>query len=273
MIRTEIFKIFKEWETIMILKPNEIAQATIETGVAKAKKPLLTTMLLGISAGIFITLGGVASEVMYAKVADVGMGKFLGGSVFVIALMFTILAGGELYTGNNLMTLGLFEKRYSFGKVMANWGAVFLGNFIGACGLAFLAYQSGMFGLAGDINHIGEKAVAIAEAKVHIPFVQALVRGILCNLLVAGAVWMQTSAKDVAGKVLTMYFPIVAFVVSGYEHVVANMFYIPMGIFLGGNVTWAEMLINNFIPVAIGNAIGGGLIIPVLYYLIYVKKH
>ncbi len=254
----------------MLLKPNEIAEVTIATGESKANKAPFITMLLGIAAGIFIGLGGVASYVMYAKTADPGLGKFLGGSVFVIAIMFVIFAGGELFTGNNLMTMGWIKKKYGMDKIAINWAAVLLGNFIGCVVLAFLAAQSGLLGTAGDLNHIGEKAVAIAEAKNNIPFVQALVRGILCNLLVAGAVWMQTASKDAVGKIFLMYFPIVAFVVSGYEHVVANMFYMPMGIFLGADVAWTSMLVKNIVPVTIGNAIGGGLILPVLYYMIYV---
>lgn len=256
----------------MMLKPQEIAEITIATGEVKANKAPFITMLLGIAAGIFIGLGGVASYVMYALSADPGLGKFLGGSVFVIAIMFVVFAGGELYTGNNLMTMGWFKKKYGLSKIAINWTAVLIGNFLGCLLIAWFSAESGLLGHIGDLNHIGEKAIAIAEAKVVIPFGEALIRGILCNLLVAGAIWMQTASKDVTGKIFLMYFPIVAFVVSGYEHVVANMFYIPMGILLGANATWGDMLVNNFIPVAIGNAIAGGLILPGLYYAIYVAN-
>ncbi|MGB3367671.1 MAG: formate/nitrite transporter family protein [Acidaminobacteraceae bacterium] len=254
----------------MMLKPNEIAEATIASGEAKAKQAPLITMLLGIAAGIFIGLGGVASYVMYATTADPGLGKFLGGTVFTIAIIFVIIAGGELYTGNNLMTMGWAKKKYGIDKVAINWTAVLIGNFIGSVFIAFLAAQSGLLGSIGAVNHVGEKAIIIAEAKVQLPFMQALIRGILCNMLVAGAIWMQTAAKDATGKIFLLFFPIVAFVISGYEHVVANMFYIPMGILLGADVSWSSMLVNNLVPVAIGNAIGGGLILPALYYMIYV---
>jgi len=254
----------------MILKPNEITESVIHLGEVKANRAPFITMLLGIAAGIFIGLGGFATYVMYTKTIDPGFGKFLAGTVFVIAVMFVIFAGGELFTGNNLMTIGWAKKKYGFGKVAINWTAVLIGNFIGCVFIAFLAAQSGLLGSIGSLNEIGEKAIAIAESKNNIPFMQAVVRGVLCNLLVAGAIWMQTSSKDVVGKIFLLYFPIVAFVVSGYEHVVANMFYIPMGILIGADVTWGSMFANNLLPVAIGNTIGGGLILPALYYMIYV---
>lgn len=256
----------------MLLKPAEIAKAIVATGESNVKQSPMQTTLLGVAAGIFIGLGGVASLIMYTTVADAGLGKFLGSTLFVIAIMFTVLSGGALFTGNHLMTLGLIEKKYKITAVLKNWGLVFLGNFIGAAAIALLTYYSGILGNASEINAIGEKAVSIATAKLHIPFFEALIRGILCNLLVAGAVWMQTASDDVTGKIFAMYFPIVAFVVSGYEHVVANMFYIPMGLLLARDLSCVDMLVNNFIPVAIGNTIGGGVIIPVIYYLIYVKK-
>ncbi len=258
----------------MYLTPKEISEAQAKTSTTKAFKSFDRTFLLGILGGIFISLGALGSIVMYAYVNDVGIGKFLGGAVFSIALLFVVISGGEFFTGNNLITLGLFNKQFGIGKIAKNWIAVFIGNFIGALGMVAIIYGTGLLqhGSENVLSKTGEVSVHLAEMKTRLTFIEALTRGILCNLLVAGAVWMQTAATEVSGKVWTIFFPIVAFIVSGFEHVVANMFYIPTGMAVGASVSTGSFLIDNILPVALGNIISGGLMIPGLYYLVYLRK-
>ncbi len=256
----------------MFLTTKEVAISQEEASKNKAFNSPSNTFILGVLGGIFISLGAFGSIIMYTFVADIGLGKFLAGTVFSVALMFVVLSGGEFFTGNNLITVGALTKQFSWWRVGVNWTFVFIGNFAGALAMVLIVYGTGLLGLNGDPTLSGETSVALATEKMNLTFLEAITRGILCNLLVAGAVWMQTSAKDVAGKVLTIFFPIVTFIISGFEHVVANMFYIPMGMILGANISIPSLLIDNILPVAIGNAISGGLIIPGLYYLVYLKK-
>ncbi len=251
--------------------PMEISELIIKQGEKKANKKAYKTFLLGFSGGLFISLAAIASIVMYAKASDHALGKFLAGSVFSVALMFVVLAGGEFFTGNNLITLGYLEKKYKMNLVLKNFFFVFLGNLVGCLTMVLINYYGGGFGYSAEATDLSHKIVKIAEAKANLTFLEAFMRGIMCNMLVAGAVWMQASSKEVSGKVLTMFFPIVAFIVSGFEHVVANMFYIPMGMALGANVGISE-LIMNLIPVCLGNVVAGSIIIPVMYYYIYRKK-
>ncbi len=255
----------------MVNSPKEISEIIIAQGESKANKKAYKTFLLGFSGGLFISLAAIASIVMYAYANDHALGKFLGGSVFSVALMFVVLAGGEFFTGNHLISLGYMEKKYKLNLVLKNFGVIFLGNLVGCLTMVAINYYGGAFGYESEATKLSHKIVAIAEAKVHLTFLEAMMRGIMCNMLVAGAVWMQASSKDVSGKVLTMFFPIVGFVVSGFEHVVANMFYIPMGMALGADVS-VVALTGNLIPVAIGNIISGSFIIPVMYYFIYRKN-
>ncbi|PID27007.1 MAG: FdhC protein [Candidatus Cloacimonadota bacterium] len=255
----------------MVNSPKEISEIIIDQGIGKANKKFYKTFLLGFSGGLFISLASIGSIVMYAYAGDHSLGKFLAGSVFSLALMFVVLAGGEFFTGNNLMTLGFLEKKYRISLVAKNLIAVFLGNFAGCLLMVGINYYGGAFGYEAEATKLSHKIVVIAEAKAHLTFIEALMRGIMCNMLVAGAIWMQASSKDVAGKVLTIFFPIVGFIVSGFEHVVANMFYIPMGMALGADVSVLS-LFGNIIPVAFGNMIAGSFIIPVMYYFIYRKQ-
>ncbi len=259
----------------MTNSPKEISELVIQQGIKKANKKSYKTFLLGLMGGLFISLGAIGSIAMYAYCSDKGLGKFLAGTVFSVALMFVVLAGGEFFTGNNLITLGYFEKKYDLKKVLNNFLWVFLGNFVGCITMVFIAFWAGSFGKitggAGGHHSMADIITHVAEVKAGYTFLQAFMLSILCNLLVAGAVWMQNSSKEVAGKVLTMYFPILAFIVGGFEHVVANMFYIPMGMILGANVTVTQFL-ANLLPVGLGNVVAGSLILPVAYYFIYRKN-
>jgi len=254
----------------LILPPAEIASAWIETGEKKANLPIYKMLLLGIFAGIFIGFGSHSNIVVVQTLGsnvDEGLAKLLGAAVFPAGLMLVIMAGAELFTGNNLLTLALFEGRITFKKMLTNWTVVYLANFLGSVLLAFLLSVSGLYGSEA----MAAKAIAIATGKVSMSFTQAGARGIVCNMLVVLACWMQAGARDMIGKIFAIWFPIMSFVLSGYEHSVANMFFIPLGMFLGGQITWAQCWLNNLIPVTLGNLIGGAIIVPGVYYYCYRK--
>jgi formate/nitrite transporter len=253
------------------LNPVEISECMVGSGKKKAALSITKMLLLGMFAGMFIGLGAYGCTIMNAGVAAGGLNptiaRLLGAGIFPIGLMLVVLCGSELFTGNCLMTITLFKKEITLSAMLKNWVFVFIGNFIGSILLALLLSQSGLYGEA-----MVAKAMGIAEAKVAIPLGSLIIRAIFCNILVVLAVWMQTGAKDIIGKIWAMWFPIMLFVFAGFEHSIANMFFIPMGIFVGADVTWVQLFINNLIPVTIGNIIGGAIIIPGVYYYTYLKK-
>ncbi|MBU1888097.1 MAG: formate/nitrite transporter family protein, partial [Candidatus Omnitrophica bacterium] len=167
---------------------------------------------------------------------DAGFARFLAGSVFSVGLMLVLILGSELFTGNILMTIGLIYKQYSFTKVLRNWLVVYLGNLLGAMIIAWLVLKSGLLGGAGNLSPIGAIAAKISESKMQLSFTEALCRGILCNMLVCLAVIMSIAARTVEGKILGIYFPIMAFVASGYEHSVANMYFLPVALMAKGEM-------------------------------------
>lgn len=253
-----------------ILTPKEIAETTVKVGHDKATKSSLSLLLLGILAGAFIAFGGVGLTTMGALVGDKGLAKLLGAAVFPIGLMFVIMAGAELFTGNNLMVLGVMTGKYSVKAMFKNWIIVYIGNLIGSVVVALLVARSSLY-----IGEIADKAIAIATKKTtiitNLGLGAVLSRAILCNIVVVLAVWLATGAKDMIGKMLACWFPIMLFVLSGYEHSVANMFFIYVGKYVGANITQSQIWINNLIPVTIGNLIGGAVIVPIFYYLIFLK--
>jgi formate/nitrite transporter len=250
--------------------PAEICENMVAGCNNKAKLPLGKMIVLGILAGLFIGFGAYGYTVI---VAGAGQGfeatfaKYLGAGVFPVGLMLVVLCGAELFTGNNLMTLSLVKREITIGALLRNWTVVWVTNLIGALVLAWLMSKSGLYGEA-----MTAKAVAIAEAKCAIPLMPVIIRAIFCNVLVCLAVWMQGSAKDSIGKIFAIWFPIMLFVLSGFEHSVANMYFIPMGIFCGANVTWTQAFVNNILPVTLGNIIGGGIVVPIAYFYTYAKK-
>ncbi|SHI40328.1 formate/nitrite transporter family protein [Lutispora thermophila] len=251
-----------------LLTPKEIAQATIDAGVAKTKLSIMQMAILGIFAGMFIGFGATGAITIgqtYANI-DVGLSKFLFAAVFPVGLMLVVICGAELFTGNNLMILGCLNGNYKLKDVLKNWAVVYIANFVGSVLLAFLVAKSSV--MAGAA---AEKAIGIANAKVAIPFGAAIIRGILCNILVVLAVWMATGSRDIISKIFACWFPIMLFVLIGFEHSIANMYFIPLGKFLGAPVTWGQIWVNNLIPVTIGNIIGGAVIVPFAYYTVYVK--
>lgn len=251
-----------------LLTPKEIAQATIDAGVAKTKLSIMQMIILGIFAGVFIGFGGQGAITIgqtYANI-DVGMSKFIFAAAFPVGLMLVVICGAELFTGNNLMILGCLNGNYKLKDVLRNWIVVYIANFVGSVILALLVANSGLMTGAA-----AEKAIGIANAKVAIPFGAAVIRGILCNMLVVLAVWMATGGRDIISKIFACWFPIMLFVLIGFEHSVANMYFAPLGMYLGAPITWGQIWLNNLIPVTIGNIIGGAIIVPFAYYNVYVK--
>jgi formate/nitrite transporter len=247
----------------LFLSPLEMSKAISNIGESKAKETVFELFIFGVLAGIYIAFGAaVATAVLSGGTLDSGLARFFAGSVFSLGLILVLILGSELFTGNILMSIGLIYQKYSFNRVLRNWLIVYFGNFFGALLIAWFVFKSGIFVQAGTLTAIGSTAIKIAEAKLQLTFCEALFRGILCNMLVCLAVIMCISSKTIGGKILGIYFPIMAFVASGYEHSVANMYFLPAGMmakaeFLSGFLT----ILHNLIPVTIGNIIGGLLIV------------
>lgn len=275
------------------LKPSEIAETTIQTAMKKSSMSIINMILLGILAGAFIAFASEGSNMaafnLFAKPETYGMGKALAGAIFGTGLMLVVIAGGELFTGNTLILVGVLDKKVKFTAMLKNWFFVYLGNFIGSVFIAYLMNKSGLF--TSGANMLGAMTIKIASYKVGFSFAQAFILGIMCNWLVCLAVWMAYGAKDITGKVLAIFFPIWLFVTSGFEHSVANMYYIPAGIIAKQNsafataaaglgvaaeklehLTWSNFVVYNLIPVTLGNIVGGGIFVAIIYWFVYIKN-
>lgn len=253
----------------------------------KTRESILRLTILGFFAGVYIGFGAQLAIMVthdLAAFVGVGMSKLIGGAVFSVGLMFVVVAGAELFTGNNLIFLSVLDRQVTVRKLLRNWTIVYFANLVGSLLLVLLMYYSDLWKTDGGL--VGTKALSIANAKVNLTFLQAFVRGILCNWLVCLAVWMAVSARTVVGKVFAVFFPITAFVASGFEHSVANMFFIPLGLALKGQtaiVTAAGLtdklahlnvggMVMNLIPVTLGNIVGGAFFVATLYWVVYVRK-
>lgn len=251
--------------------PDKIVEITMKNGIKKVNYPLITTLILGFQAGAFIALGFLLYIRVTAPLSDnfSGLSSLLGASVFPIGLILTLIAGGELLTGNMMVVpLAKFANKIKPKQVLQNWLLITVSNFMGAI---FIAY---FFGHIIGLTEIGpylESTVHIAEHKLDDTFIQAFLSGIGCNWLVSAAVWMSYGSDDLMGKIVGIWFPTMAFVAIGFQHVVANMFVIPAAIF-AGYFTWSEYLLN-FIPVFLGNATGGVIFIGMAYWYAYKKKN
>jgi len=256
--------------------PKEIAERVEAVGVAKARLPLLSMIMLGILAGAFIGLGALYFTLV---TADAGLGfaasRVLGGAAFSLGLILVVVAGAELFTGNNLLAMAWADGKLSTAEVIRNWIVVCLANFAGAAGLALLVSQSGH----PEMNNsaVALQYVKIAAAKCALSFWSAFFSGVLCNILVCLALWMALAGRSVVDKVLAIVFPVSAFVAAGFEHSVANMYFILMGLLLKGHVaaapnmdaiTWAGFL-GNLAPVILGNLVGGSVFVALVYSVIY----
>jgi len=264
------------------LTSKEIAKAYDDISVNKAKNSLSNLIILGMLAGVFIAFAGFASQMISHTIDNPGLAKFANGAVFPVGLMLVVIAGAELFTGNNLMIIGVMDKRISFRELFRNWIIVYISNFIGAILFAFLISHSGLLDTSGGM--LGATVIKAAITKVSLSFSQGLIRGILCNIMVVLAVWMATAAKDIVGKIFACWFPIMLFVMSGFEHCIANMYFIPIGIIAKSNSTYITAgqievealtrlniggLVENLISVTLGNIIGGALVIGLAYWYVY----
>lgn len=253
--------------------PKEIAARVEEIGVTKARLPFLSMLMLSILAGAFIGLGALYFVIVKS---DPTLGfaarQILGGAVFSLGLILVVVAGAELFTGNNLLAMAWADGKISTLEVLRNWAIVCCGNFIGAAGLALLVYLS----RHAEMNNgaIAREYLAIAAAKAAMPFWTAFFKGVMCNVLVCMAVWMAFAGRSVVDKVVAIIFPISAFVAAGFEHSVANMYFFPLAMLLQGDgasagaITWAGFF-SNMLPVIMGNIIGGSVLVGLVYHIIY----
>jgi formate/nitrite transporter len=234
-------------------------------------------LVLSLLAGFYIAFGAeLATVVTSDTTAHLGLGvtRLLGGSVFSLGLMLVVVCGAELFTGNVLLAKAALQGRISWGKLAENWILVILGNLVGSLLFAWLMTETGLW----QNGRIGEHAVGIATAKCQLDFWPAFVRGILCNWLVCLAVFMATAARDIGSKMLASYVPIMAFVASGFEHNVANMYFIPAGLLIDGKLgqqtaglTWGNFFIGNLVPVTLGNIVGGVIFVAFAYWFVHLR--
>ena len=247
----------------LILTPKEINDTLVGIGKKKAGLNLFELFMFSILAGLYIALGATAAAIVLAGgTADTGIAKFAAGVVFSTGLILVLLAGAELFTGNMLMTAGLIEKKFFFWHILRNWVIVWLGNFVGSLLVVFLVYGSGYFFGHDGLTKLGETLVKIGDAKMALQFWPAFYRGILCNILVCLAVVISLSAVSTEGKILAIVFPITAFIIGGYEHSVANMFFIPAALMIKGELlTGIPAMMHNLWPVTLGNIVGGVIIV------------
>lgn len=258
--------------------PVEIARRVEAAGETKARMALLPLSMLSVLAGAFIGLGAMLSVMVRAD-ASLGFATstLLSGLVFSLGLLMVVVAGAELFTGNNLLVMAWAEGRISTPQVLRNWGVVCLGNLAGAAGLAWLVMASGHTEL--NAGAVGQKVVQIALAKQALPGWTAFLRGVLCNILVCMAVWMAMGGRSVLDKAVAVVFPVMAFVAAGFEHSIANMYFLPQAMLLqahgvladGPTVTLASML-GSLLPVIAGNLVGGAVLVGGVYWTIYLRQ-
>ena len=272
------------------LLPPQMAEKAEHIGAAKARLDVLSLLTLAVLAGAFIAFGALLSTNTVAGTAGVwpfGVVRLLGGLVFSLGLILVVVGGAELFTGNNLMVMAWAARLISVGALLRAWILVYIGNFIGAVSTAVLVFISGHYTFGGGL--VGKTALSIAATKAALPVGEALVLGILCNVLVCLAVWLSYSARSVIGKVVAVVPPITAFVAAGFEHSIANMYFLPMGVLIK---TWAAAgfwdsiamtpsdfaqltlasTAGNLVPVTLGNIIGGGLLVGGVYWFVYLRK-
>ena len=269
------------------LLPPEMARRAEDVGVRKATMDATATLTLAVLAGAFIALGGVFATTALAGAGSAPWGavRVLAGVAFSVGLILVVVGGAELFTGNNLIVMAWASGRVSSPALLRNWLLVFLGNFAGASGTAGLVYLAGVHHFGG--NAFGITALAIAHAKIQLGFVQAVALGILCNTLVCLAVWLTLSARTTTDRILAIVPPVSAFVAAGFEHSVANMYFVPLGLLIGRfdpdfaaavspavsrpALTWGAFLGRNLLPVTIGNIIGGAVMVGLVYWFVYLK--
>lgn len=247
-------------------KPAEMARLVEDVGVRKAGLPTLTTLMLGFLAGAFISFGALFYTIVITD-STLGFGptRMIGGAAFSLGLILVIVGGAELFTGNSLIVMALAQRRITLGALLRNWGLVFVANFAGAVAVALAVAASGL------PDAIAATTLRIAEAKASLDPMAGFVRGVLCNVLVCLAVWLSFAARTVADKVLVIPLPIAAFVALGFEHSIANMFFLPLGMLLESGSVGLSGMVANLVPVTLGNIVGGGVLVGGVYWAIYLR--
>lgn len=269
------------------LSPAEITDAMIRTAEVKSGGSFQKLLILGILAGAFIAFAAEGSNMaafnLLARSETYGLGRVLAGAVFGTGLMLVVLAGGELFTGNTMILAAVCEKKVTVVRMLRNWIIVYSGNLIGSILIAYMMVHSGLFSSGGEM--LGAITVKTAVYKVGLDFTKAFYLGIMCNWLVCLAVWLSTAAESMIGKIFAIFFPIWLFITSGFEHSVANMYYIPAGIMAKSHanfgalvglsqealdsLTWSSFFVDNLIPVTLGNIVGGGVFVGMTYWYVY----
>jgi Formate/nitrite family of transporters len=263
----------------------EILEHTINTGLIKTQRKILSVLILSFLGGVYIAFASEGSTMaaynLLANADTYGLGKVLAGAVFGTGLMLVVLAGAELFTGNSLIIVSVLERKVTVKAMLFNWLLVYIGNFLGSLCIALMMYRSGLFSSSGGL--LGGMTIKIASYKTALPFLSAFFLGVMCNWLVCLAIWVSCGAAETAGKALAIFFIICLFVTSGFEHSIANMYYIPAGIFAKqnpqwlamsqvpadqiANLNWISFIIKNLIPVTLGNIAGGAGMVGGLYWL------
>jgi formate transporter FocA len=272
------------------LLPADMAKKAENVGVAKANLGPFRMFALAVLAGAFIAMGAVFMTTVTTGASGVltyGVTRFLGGLVFCLGLILVVVAGAELFTGNNLIVMAWAGGKVSTGKLLRNWIIVYLGNFVGSILTAYGLFLSGQY--LFNKGAVGLNALNIAAAKTNLDFIPALVLGIFCNALVCLAVWLCMGARTTVDKIMAIIFPITAFVAAGFEHSIANMYFIPIGLFIKNGapadfwtaigqtpadfatITWGNFFVVNLLPVTLGNIIGGALMVGLVYWFIYLR--
>jgi formate transporter FocA len=272
------------------LMPPQMAAAAERIGVSKAHLDAVTTFVLAILAGAFIALGAMFATTATAGLAGVvpyGVVRLVAGLVFCLGLILVVVGGAELFTGNTLIVMAWASGRLTLFRVLRNWAIVFAGNFAGAVATAGVMFLAGHHTFGGGV--VGATALGIAQAKVQFGFIQAIALGMLCNALVCLAVWLTFSARSTTDRILAVLFPIAAFVAAGFEHSVANMYFIPVALFVKdfaapefwaamdasadqyASLSWSAFMHRNLLPVTIGNVIGGAGMVGATYWFVYLR--
>lgn len=256
--------------------PLEIARNFVEIGIHKVKLSVWKMLILGFFAGAFIGFAGIASTTASATVENASVGRLLSACVFPAGMAMVLVAGSELFTGNNLIIISVLQKKVRIREMLKNWLVVFLGNFIGAAFVAVMVVYGHIPDLYG--SRLAEKMVAASLTRVEQTFAEAFIRGILCNILVCIAVWAAFAAKKVSGKLLMSFWPVMLFVLCGFEHSIADIYFCVAGILTASEygiaaeqLSWASFLLKNLLPVTLGNIIGGAGIVGIGYWLVYLR--
>lgn len=269
------------------LPPAEVARKAESVGVTKAGMPGVDVFALAVLAGAFIALGAIFATTVSAGAAGLPFGvvRLLAGLTFSLGLILVVVAGAELFTGNNLVVMAWASRRVSTTRLLGNWTLVWIGNFVGALATALIVYVSGQYTFGGGA--VGATALSIASTKTSLGFAEAIALGMLCNALVCLAVWLTYGARTTTDKILAVIPPIAAFVAAGFEHSVANMYFLSIGLlierdddFVSGlgagtdlsGLTWSSALVDNLLPVTIGNVVGGAGLVGAVYWFVYLRR-